>query len=104
MARQASMTKPFKPTIAQLCTIAELSHAKVPIEAIAKAVKLSPRAFKDWKARLANAVANEAAKPAPVALVEPIELVNRGPKEDIERPDCGLFQIARGEKPSRPDD
>jgi hypothetical protein len=42
--------KPWKPTIAQLCTIAELSHAKAPIEAIAKAIKISPRAFKDWKA------------------------------------------------------
>ena len=34
----------WRPTIAQLCTIAELSHARAPVEAIAKAVKLSPRA------------------------------------------------------------
>jgi hypothetical protein len=63
MARQGASvtTKPL------WCTIAELSHAKAPIEAIAEAVKLSPRAFLAWQARLANAVASEAAKPVAVA-------------------------------------
>jgi hypothetical protein len=63
--------KPWKPTIAQLCTIAELSHAKAPVEAIAKAVKLSPRAFRAWQARLKTAAAAEAVMPAPVALEVP---------------------------------
>jgi hypothetical protein len=40
----------FSPNVAQLCLIAELSHAKAPVEAIAKAVKLSPRAFRAWQA------------------------------------------------------
>jgi hypothetical protein len=40
--------KLWKPTIAQLETVAELSHARAPIEVIAKAVKLSPRAFRAW--------------------------------------------------------
>jgi hypothetical protein len=74
MARQGASvtTKPlWRPSVEQLCTIAELSHAKAPIEAIAKAVKLSPRAFKTWQARLKTAAAAEAAKPAQAAPVEP---------------------------------
>jgi hypothetical protein len=63
--------KPWKPTITQLCTIAELSHARAPVEAIAKAVRLSPRAFRAWQARLKTAAAAEAAKPAPGAPEEP---------------------------------
>jgi hypothetical protein len=68
----------FNPTVAQLCTIAELLHAKAPVEAIAKAVKLSPRAFRAWQVRLKTAAAVEAAKPAPVAQEE-------APKPELSR-------------------
>jgi hypothetical protein len=60
----------WRPTISQLETIAELSVAKAPLEKIARAVKLSPRAFRAWQARLQTAADGEAAKPV-VALEEP---------------------------------
>jgi hypothetical protein len=61
----------WRPTISQLETIAELSVAKAPLEKIARAVKLSPRAFRAWQAKLKTAAAAEAAKPTPVAVEEP---------------------------------
>jgi hypothetical protein len=86
-------TKPlWRPTIAQLCTIAELSHARVPVEAIAKAVKLTPRAFRAWQDRLKTAAAVEASKPIAVALVVPEAPVNRGAKPDIERRIAAYFK------------
>ena len=44
----------FKPNIAQLCTIAELSNAKASLATIAKAVGTSPEAFRAWRLSLAG--------------------------------------------------
>jgi hypothetical protein len=86
-------TKPlWHPTILQLETIAELSHAKAPLETIARAVGLSPRAFRAWQARLKTAAAVEASKPAPVAPEEPKAPTNRGAKADAERRIAAYFR------------
>jgi hypothetical protein len=82
--------KPWKPTIAQLETIAEMSHAKVPVEAIARAVGLSPRAFLAWQARLANAAAREVAKPAPAVPVP--EVFIHGEKSEADRAIAAHFK------------
>jgi hypothetical protein len=63
--------KLWRPSVEQLCTIAELSNARAPLETIAKAVKLSPRGFRAWQDRLKTAAAAEASNPAPLAPEEP---------------------------------
>jgi hypothetical protein len=59
----------WKPTLAQLETIADMSHARAPVAAMAAAVGLSPEAFIAWRRRSLAAVrAEEArhAKPEPI--------------------------------------
>ena len=87
-------TKPlWRSSVEQLCTIAQMSIARSPVEAIAKAVKLSPRAFRSWQDRSQKAAAAEAAKPAqPVAQEEPEAPVNRGAKPDIDRAIAAYFK------------
>jgi hypothetical protein len=71
----------WKPTLAQLETIADMSHARAPVAAMASAVVLSPEAFIAWRRRSLAAVrAEEArhAKPEPVvAAVSPRVVADR---------------------------
>jgi hypothetical protein len=68
------MSKPenpdcWRPTLAQLETIAEMAGARIPPAAMASAVGLSPEAFIAWRRRcLAAARAEEArhARPEPI--------------------------------------
>jgi hypothetical protein len=55
----------WKPTLAQLETIADMSHARAPVAAMASAVGLSPEAFIAWRRRLLVAVRVEEAAEAP---------------------------------------
>ncbi|MFZ0494981.1 MAG: hypothetical protein WBE80_09320 [Methylocella sp.] len=43
---------PFKPTTAQLETIAELATARMPVALIAGRLGIDPASFKAWTARL----------------------------------------------------
>jgi hypothetical protein len=72
--------------------IAQLSIARAPVETIARAVGLSPRAFRAWQARLKTAAATEAAKAAPVAPVEPEAPIQRGTKATADRAIAALFR------------
>jgi hypothetical protein len=61
----------FRPTIAQLCTIAELIERQGTRRGHSPR-RCSPQGlFKAWRLRCMNAVATEAAQPAPVAPEEP---------------------------------
>jgi hypothetical protein len=81
----------WKPTLAQLETIADMSHARAPVAAMARAVGLSPEAFIDWRQRcmmalstaFEEAIANPEPKPVVAAPVSPRIVAERA----FERPD-----------------
>jgi hypothetical protein len=53
----------WRPSIAQLCTIAEMHHARAPLERIAESVGVSVDDFKAWRQRCMNVVVAEYASP-----------------------------------------
>jgi hypothetical protein len=62
----------FNPSVAQLCTIAELSHARAPVATIARELHIPAEDFIAWRQRCMKAAANESARlqrrePMPVA-------------------------------------
>jgi hypothetical protein len=65
----------FKPTRRDLETIAELTHARAPISAIAAAVGVPVDHLVAWRRRCANAAAADAARwqrPEPVPVARPV--------------------------------
>jgi hypothetical protein len=52
----------FNPTVAQLCTIAELRHARAPVETIARELHIEVEAFIAWRRDMMAAAADEAAR------------------------------------------
>jgi hypothetical protein len=65
----------YKPTISQLETISELTHARAPIAAIAAAVGVPVDHLVAWRQRCRNAAAAEAAKwqqPEPLPVAKPV--------------------------------
>jgi hypothetical protein len=62
----------WKPTVAQLCTIAELRHARAPVETIARELHITAEDFIAWRQAMMAAAADDAARlqrpdPMPVA-------------------------------------
>ena len=52
----------FNPTVAQLCTIAELRHARAPVADIAKALHIEAETFIAWRRDMMAAAADDAAR------------------------------------------
>jgi hypothetical protein len=64
----------WRPTVAQLCTIAELRHARAPIETIARELHIAAEDFIAWRQAMMAAASEEASRlqrpePLPVAKV-----------------------------------
>jgi hypothetical protein len=65
----------WNPTIAQLCKIAELRHARAPVETIARELHIEAECFIAWRQQCMLAASEETARlqrpePMPVALVD----------------------------------
>jgi hypothetical protein len=68
----------WRPTVAQLCTIAELRHARAPVESIARELHITAEDFIAWWQALMAAASDEAARlqrpePEPLSRREPVE-------------------------------
>jgi hypothetical protein len=66
----------WNPTIAQLCLIAELRHARAPVETIARELHITAEDFIAWRQAMMAAASDEAARlrrQEPVPLREPPE-------------------------------
>jgi hypothetical protein len=66
----------WNPTISQLCLIAELKHARAPIETIARELHITAEDFIAWRQAMMAAASDEAARlrrQEPVPLREPPE-------------------------------
>ena len=66
----------FRPTISQLETIAELSHARAPVADIAREPHITAHDFIEWRQAMMAAASDEAARlrrQEPVPLREPPE-------------------------------
>ena len=58
----------WRPTTAQLETIAELGNARMPVTRIAEALGVTPEVFTLWAARLARGRAYEEPEPPPMPI------------------------------------
>jgi hypothetical protein len=66
----------FSPNVAQLCKIAELHHARAPVETIARELHITAEDFIAWRQAMMAAAADDAARlqrPEPVPRREPPE-------------------------------
>jgi hypothetical protein len=82
----------WNPTIAQLCTIAELKHARAPVESIARELHIEAECFIAWRQQCMLAAADESARlqrPEPVPRQEPVE---RRARMTVAR----LFEMPQG--------
>ncbi len=66
----------FNSTVAQLCTIAELRHARAPVETIARELYITADDFITWRMTMMEAASDEAARlqrPEPMPRREPAQ-------------------------------
>jgi hypothetical protein len=84
----------WKPTVAQLCLIAELKHARAPVETIARALHIEAETFIAWRRDMMAAASDEASR---LQMPEPLprrEIPERQARMTVAR----LFDVPEPEQ------